>query len=85
MSDCSTRAWNVWGKRPTVHSVPDTAWTRCDGCAEFECIEQERSRLHPYRFYCNRLHRELEYKELFAISKEDCPLHVDKKRRRYVE
>ena len=33
MSDCSTRAWNVWGKRPTVHSVLDTG---CDsGAVDF--------------------------------------------------
>ena len=74
MSDCSTRAWNVWARRQTVHSTPDSAYTMCDGCAELECIEQDRSRLHPWRYYCCQLHREIEYKELFRMTERDCPL-----------
>lgn len=69
--------------RRAVHSVPDTLNTRCDGCAEFECIPQERSRIHPWRFYCDKLGRELDYKELFTITKKECPLNVDMRERRF--
>ena len=73
--------FGTWGYRPTVRSTPDTQWTRCDGCAHFECIECERSRLHPWRYYCDKLGREIEYRELFAIKKEDCPIHRAIRRR----
>lgn len=74
--------YDVWGRKQRVNSVPDTLNTRCDGCAEFECIPQERSRLHPWRFHCDALHRELEYKELFTLTKQECPRHVDMRTKR---
>lgn len=74
--------YGTWGRRAPIHSTPDTQWTRCDGCAHFECIPQERSRLHPWRYHCGKLAREIEYRELFGISKRDCPVGRELKRGR---
>ena len=79
----STTQFGTWGRRQPVRSTPDTMNTRCDGCPHFECVEQPRSRLHPWRFHCDRLARELEYRELFAISKKECPEHRDMRGRRF--
>ena len=67
----------VWARGPEVHSTPETMGTRCNGCRFLTCIEQERSRLHPWRYYCEALHRNLEFKQLFEISKKECPEHRD--------
>lgn len=69
--------YKSWGRRPEVHCTPETMGTRCDGCVHLTCIEQERSRLHPWRYYCERSGRNLEFKDLFAVSKKDCPEHRD--------
>lgn len=67
----------VWARHPVKHSTPETWRTRCDGCEFLVCIEQQRSRLRPWRYYCEALHRTVEFKELFEIGKQDCPVHRD--------
>ena len=73
--------FGAWGRRPEVHSVPDTQWTRCDGCRHFTCIPQEKSRLHPWRFRCEKMGKNFEYKELFQIGIDDCPERKHVRRR----
>ena len=80
----SGTSYGTWARRKPVRSTPETHWTRCDGCEHFECIAQERSRLHPWRYYCDRLARELDYAELFGITKKACPEHRDMRGRRFV-
>lgn len=65
--------FGAWGRRPIIHSVPDTWNTRCDGCQHFECTAQERSRLHPWKYRCNKLGRNFDYKALFDVGIDDCP------------
>lgn len=74
-------AYGIHGNRAAVHSTPDTINTLCDGCPKFECIEQDRSRIHPWRFYCDAMGRSLEYRELFFMTEEDCPDHRRVRRR----
>lgn len=71
--------YGVWARRQPIHSTPDSSHTMCDGCQNFECIVQDRSKLHPYRFYCDKLGRELPYKELFRMTEDDCPVEREKK------
>lgn len=73
--------YKTWGRHPEVHSTPETMGTRCDGCPHLTCIEQERSKLHPWRYYCEKLSRTFEFKDLFAVGKRDCPEHRDLRRR----
>lgn len=76
--------YGVWGRRAEVHSTPETHWTRCDGCRHFTCIRQEKSRLHPWRYRCEKLGRNFEYRELFGVTKKECPEHRDMRGRRFV-
>lgn len=79
----SDSTFGIWGKHPEVHSTPEIVNTRCNGCEQLSCIEQERSRLHHWRYYCNRLHRTIDYTEIFKISKAECPEHRDLRRVRF--
>ena len=85
MSDCSTRAWNVWARRPDLHTSPDISWSLCDGCKELTVKPRDWAKHERYGYYCDKLHRELTRKEIYEMDKQTCPLHVEKKRRRFVE
>lgn len=68
------RAW-----RAEPHSTPETWGTRCNGCPELACIESDRSRLHPWRYYCELLKKQV---DVYGITKAECPLHREIKRGR---
>ena len=65
------------------HSVFDTMNTFCDGCGAFECESTGESALHPWKFKCSELDRELEYKELFRMTEDKCPRHREMKKRKF--
>ena len=73
--------YGVYGEHPPIHSTPETFGTRCDGCKYLECTEQERSRLHRWHYYCNKLAANLDGKKIWTISEEQCPEHRKLKRR----
>ena len=83
MSDCSTRAWNVWARRPELHTSPDISWSRCDGCPELTVKPRDWAKKERYGYYCNQLHRELTRKGIYDMTKKECPLHVDLRKRRF--
>ena len=70
----------TWAKRPEPHSTPETWNTRCDGCRSLSCIPQERSRLHPWRYFCEAAHAEV---DIYRVTKAECPEHVDLRRRKF--
>jgi len=69
--------------REEPHTSPEITNTRCDMCPDMSCILQERSRLHPYRYYCHALSRTLSLKEVYAMTRDECPRHRELKRRRF--
>ncbi|MBQ9002150.1 MAG: hypothetical protein IJ087_09885 [Eggerthellaceae bacterium] len=64
---------DTWALRPEPHSSPETRGTRCDNCPHLSCIPQEGAGLHRWMYYCSRLHRRFTFKELYAITKRECP------------
>lgn len=44
--------------RKAVRGIPETRGTRCHGCPDFECIPTSK-RTKPWRFWCERRHREI--------------------------
>ena len=75
--------FGVWGRRAVVHSTPETWGTRCDGCRNFECIPQEKARINPWKYRCNKLGVNFGYKELFKVGIDECPerKHANRKER----
>ena len=59
--------------RPEPHSSPETMGTRCHMCPHLSCIEQERARIHRWAYYCEAMRKRFTFKELYAITKEECP------------
>ena len=62
-------------RRPEPHSSPETMGTRCDMCPHLSCIEKEKARIHKWAYYCEAMHRRFGFKELYAITEEECPEH----------
>ena len=71
----------VWGRKPQLHFTPETRNTRCDMCPELDCIEQKGARVHKWMYYCAKLNRRMTFKELYEITKDECPLKRSLKRR----
>lgn len=63
------------------HSSPETLGVRCHMCPHLACIEREKARVHRWGYYCDALHRRFTFKELYGISKEECPEHREIRRR----
>ena len=77
-------------RHPEPHSTPETADTRCDMCENLSCIKQDGARVHQWAYYCRLLRaesggkgRRMKLKDLYAITKEECPEHRDLKRRKF--
>ena len=68
-------------KRREPHSVPESYGTRCDGCQHLSCIERKGAKLYRYSYYCEKLRRKMEQKDLYEISVEMCPIRRELKRR----
>ena len=51
---------NRAASRPRVHSTPETWRCVCDGCRDLDCIRVDRSRLHPWRYYCDFQHKTID-------------------------
>ena len=68
---------NTWAHRPEPHYSPETRRTRCDNCEYLYCIEQEKAKLHRWAYYCEKMRRRFTFKELYAITMEECPIHRD--------
>ena len=64
---------NIWGRRNEPHTTPETQWMLCDGCRSLSCIPQEKSKLHPWKYYCGTLHKSLTLSEMYAMTTEKCP------------
>ena len=73
--------YGVWARRSVKHTSPETYGTRCDRCPKLVCTEVERSRLHPWKYYCEARSKNMELRELYAVSQDECPLHRELKRR----
>ena len=85
MSDCSTRAWNVWARKPELHTSPDIGWSLCDGCPELTVKPRDWAKHERYGYYCNKLHRELTQKSIYEMRTDSCPIGRQAKRRRFAE
>jgi hypothetical protein len=70
-------------KHPEPHSTPETAGTRCNMCEHLSCIEQPGAKVHRWAYYCRLLYRRMTFKDLYAITKEECPEHRDLRRRKF--
>ena len=68
-------------QHPEKRSSPETPGTRCHMCRLLTCKEKKQAKLHRWTYYCNALHREFTFKELYGISKEECPEHREIRRR----
>ena len=64
----------VWAKRPEPHSTPETMGTICDGCPELSCIKVDSSKLHPWRYYCEKAGRNMTIHQLYLVTSDSCPL-----------
>ena len=64
---------NVWAKRPEPHTTPELYGIRCDGCEHMSCIPQDGAKLHRWAYYCDALRRRFKLKELYAITRDECP------------
>ena len=73
--------YGTWAKRGEPHSTPETRGTRCDGCGHLSCIENDRARVHRWGYYCDALFRRMTLKELYAVTKAECPEHREVRRR----
>ena len=67
--------------RREPHSSPETIGTRCHMCEHLSCIEREKAKLHRWHYYCHLLRRRFTFKELYEITKFDCPEQREIKRR----
>ena len=85
MSDCSTRAWNVWARKPELHTSPDISWSLCDGCKELTVKPRDWAKHERYGYYCDKLHRELTRKEIYDMKPDACPIGRELKKRRFAE
>ena len=72
--------FDVWARRADSHSSPETYRTRCDMCPELTCKLDDRSRLHPWTYYCDALKRSLTIDEIYKMTKGECPKHRDMRR-----
>lgn len=72
---------NLWGRRPEVHTTPELYGVRCDCCEHLSCIEQPGARIHRWMYYCDALRRRFKLKELYAITRDECPAHREIRRR----
>ena len=66
--------YGVWGRHTESHTSPEISWSRCDGCNRLACWEDEKSKLHPYRYYCEAGSRNLTRKEIYTMGKDECPI-----------
>lgn len=78
MSDLS-----VWGKHKELHTTPELLNMRCDNYPSLSARKVDRSRLHPWKYYCEARHVNMELKDMYAVGKADCPLHRKLKPRRF--
>ena len=85
MSDCSTRAWNVWARKPELHTSPDISWSLCDGCRELTVKPRDWAKHERFGYYCDKLHRELTRKEIYDMKPDACPIGRELKKRRFAE
>lgn len=65
--------FGTWALHPEPHYTPETLGTRCDNCPHLSCIPQEGARIHKWAYYCGRLRKRFTYKQLYAITKKECP------------
>lgn len=63
----------VRGRHPDVHTTPELYGTRCDNCPRLSCYRRMGARLHPWRYYCAALCKELQLGDIYWIGIEDCP------------
>lgn len=71
-----------YARRREPHSSPETMGTRCDNCPHLSCIERPAAKVHRWHYYCQQLRRDMEFKELYAITEEECPEHREIRRGR---
>lgn len=64
---------NVWARRREAHSTPETRGMLCDMCPNLSCIRQDKSRLHPYRYFCESSHSSMTLGQMYAMTTETCP------------
>ena len=73
--------YGAWARNQIPHTSPETYRTRCDMCSELSCKLDDRSKLHPWTYYCDALKRSLTIKEIHEMTKQACPKHVDMRKR----
>ena len=76
----------VWAKRRELHTSPEIAWSRCDGCEELTCAppkpQLERIGRGEWGYYCSALARHLTKREIYEMTMDECPKGRELKRRR---
>lgn len=73
----------VWARKREIHSTPELYGIRCNNCPKLSCSERRGAKLHPWRYYCNSLHKELKLKDMYALTVDDCPEHRKLPQRRF--
>lgn len=74
-----TMSQDVYHMTPEPNSTPETFGSRCDLCPKLKCIEQPKSRIRPWRYYCEALSANV---DVWKVTKKECPLGRDARKRR---
>lgn len=75
-------AYGVWGRNSELHTSPEISWSLCDGCQRLACREDAKSRLNPWRYYCEAGACNLTRKQIYEMTEGKCPIGRKKDRRR---
>lgn len=65
----------VWAKRTEFHTTPETMGMRCDKCPNLSARKVDGAKLHPYRYYCEARHMNMDLRDMYAIKQDECPIH----------
>ena len=80
----------TWAHRKPVHTSPNIAWSRCDGCDDLYVDERRYSSPDANRpgadginytpYFCHLKSRHLTRREIYEMQVDDCPKRRELKR-----
>ena len=66
--------FDVWGRHAETNTSPEISWSLCDGCEKLKCRQDDKSRLNPWKYYCEAGSRNLTRKQIYEMTAGKCPI-----------